>query len=276
MRGQPSSLSVVSVGEATVDEYSELGEQRVGGISLNFAVHARRSGAQPVSLLTRVGTDRAAWILERLRQQGVDGSRIRSRPGATARQEILLGRGGERIFPPGGYDPGVLAGYRLGRAELAFVRRHDVLFCPLFAQIEPLFLQVMHELPFAGRRVADFLDLSDYGLDPGVIARHAEALAIGFVSGDRALVRELRPLSRRTQAPLVVTLGARGSVALLGGKALHQPAVPVAEVRDTTGCGDAFQAAFTVSYLRHGNLALALRRGARRAALVARQLGASG
>ncbi|GAB4276688.1 MAG: sugar kinase [Deferrisomatales bacterium] len=57
-------------------------------------------------------------------------------------------------------------------------------------------------------------------------------------------------LARRTSAACVATLGARGALALLGGRPVRIPA-PSVPVRDTTGAGDAF----------HGALCLALARG---------------
>jgi fructoselysine 6-kinase len=198
---------------------------------------------------------------------------VSTRPGATARQDILLAPGGERIFPPGGYTLGVLDGFRLDDAAAEFVSGHDVIACALFTQLEPLFAQVL-ALPSEARRVADFLDLSDYGCDPGIVERYAEQLTIAFVSGDRALAERLRPLARATRCQIVVTLGAEGSLALVRGEPLYQPAAPVSHVVDTTGCGDAFQAAFTVAYLRTGDTARALRAGAEQAALVTQHLGA--
>jgi fructoselysine 6-kinase len=76
---------------------------------------------------------------------------------------------------------------------------------------------------------------------------------------------------------LVITHGAEGSTALLNGHRYSEPAVavPSEEQVDTTGCGDAFQAAFVVEYLRRRDIAAALRTGALRAAQVIRHLGAT-
>ena len=59
--------------------------------------------------------------------------------------------------------------------------------------------------------------------------------------------------------------------------AISVPAVPVPadECVDTTGCGDAFQAAFTVEYFTHGDAAAALHVGSQAAAEVIRHVGAT-
>ncbi|MBI5879163.1 MAG: hypothetical protein HZB53_16065 [Chloroflexi bacterium] len=268
-------LSVVSVGEITIDHYLDLGQTFVGGISLNFAVNCKRAGAEQAALISRVGTADTERVRAKLSAEGVDDSHARVLAGPTAVQAIDVTSDGERIFPPGGYRPGVLDGFVLDDADMEFIRQHNVLACACFRQAEPLFRQAL-AVPFEGARVADFLDLSDFGGDPQTIARYADRLAIAFVSGDEALVDALRPLSRATSCICVVTHGARGSTALSGGVLARQPAVPVPRVIDTTGCGDAFQAAFTVSYLRDGDIARALNAGATLAAVVAQHYGATG
>src|SRR5262245_44012674 len=99
-------MRIVAVGECTRDRYLGLGVDSVGGISLNFAVHARRSGASTVALVSCIGGDDAgAAAAETLVREGIDTAHLHRLPGRTATQVIELGAGGERIFPRGGYDP---------------------------------------------------------------------------------------------------------------------------------------------------------------------------
>jgi len=226
--------------------------------------------------MSRLGDDYGARILQELARENIDSSHVTMLPGATARQEITLTANGERIFPPGGYQPGVLEGYRLNEAELIFVQRHNLLASALFKQVEPLFFQVMESSLFNGWRVADFLDLSDYNNDIGIVERIIERLAIAFISGDHELMERLRPLSRATHCLIVITLGAKGSAALIKGEPMYQPSLKVAKVVDSTGCGDAFQAAFTVLYWRDGDVRSALQSGAQQAARVLQHYGAIG
>lgn len=258
-----------------MDHYVDLQREFVGGISLNFAVHSKRSGAENVSLVSQVGDDHGAKILQELAREGVDVSHVTMKPGATARQNITLAASGDRIFPPDGYQAGVLDGYHLNDTELEFVKRHNVLSCALFTQVEPVFRQVM-KMPFEGWRVADFLDLSDYNKDIGVVEQVIERLTIAFISGDQEMVEKVRPLSRPGNCVIVVTMGADGSVALVKGEPIYQPSLKVANVVDSTGCGDAFGAAFTVSYWRERDVRSALQAGAQQAARVLQHYGAIG
>lgn len=268
-------LRIVSVGECTIDHYLDLQKQFVGGISLNFAVNCKRSGAENVSLISRIGKEDEQRILQKLANEKVNTLHVEILNGSTARQNIKITNSGERIFPEGGYDPGVLSNFQLSGSEIEFIRTHNVLASSMFKQLEPLFRQAM-SLPFDGWRVADFLDLADYNKDLSVVDQWIGQLTIAFISGDLDLVENLRPLSRTTNCLIVITLGADGSAALMKGEPIFQRSIKVTKAVDSTGCGDAFQAAFTVSYWREQNVQRALDTGARQAATVIQHYGATG
>jgi fructoselysine 6-kinase len=268
-------LRIVSVGECTIDHYLDLQKQFVGGISLNFAVHCKRSGAEHVSLISRIGKDDEKRILQKLENEKLNSSHVKTLDGSTARQNILVTDSGERIFPEGGYDAGALNNFEISQSEIDFIRSHNVLASSMFQQLEPLFRQVM-SLQFDGWRVADFLDLSDYKKDFKIVEQFIERLTIAFISGNDELIDKLRPLSRSTNCLIVITLGSAGSAALINGEPMFQPSFKGAKIVDSTGCGDAFQAAFTVSYWRDRNVERALEFGAQQAATVIQHYGASG
>jgi fructoselysine 6-kinase len=274
MRAMNSApLRIVSIGECTIDHYIDLKQEYVGGISLNFAVNCKRSGAEHVSFISRIGKDSGNKILQALERENVDSTHVKTVEGTTARQNITLTSTGERIFPEGGYQPGVLENFQLTENEIQYVQSHNLLASPMFQQLEPLFRQMM-SLPFDGWRVADFLDLSDYKQDINMVEQFIEKLTIAFISGDYEMLEKLRPLSRTTQCLIVITSGAGGSAALIKGEPVFQPPFKVDEIVDSTGCGDAFQAAFTVSYWREKNVQRALEFGARQAASVLQHYGA--
>ncbi len=268
-----STPSIVSIGECTLDDYFLQGETHVGGIALNFAVHAARAGARS-ALVSRVGTDGDAQVRAALRENGVDAAHVSvdaSQP--TACQRIALHADGERVFPPGGYTFGAMHGFLPDAAALRFIATHDALACPCYTQALPLFRHMLSQ-PFAGTRMADFSDLADFDHDVSFIAKHAPALGIAFVGADAALAEPMRQLSLHTDCLLVLTLGARGSLAFVHGARVYQEAMGIPQVQDTTGCGDAFQAAFAVQWLRNGDVQASLATGAAQAARVAAIKGA--
>lgn len=272
-------MKVVAIGECTVDRHLDRGVETVGGISLNFAVNCRRIGADEVALVSAVGTDPAAELIrDKLAREGVDRSRLQVMPGVTATQAIRLGPGGERIFPPGGYRPGVLGRFQLSAADRAFIAGFDLVAIPYFRQIEHLFWPAMAAAAPGSKRVVDLLDGGDLGANFGGIAPIVEQADVVFLSVSSAAVEPLLRYSLDSRAVIVVTHGAAGSSAIVGGQRFAAAALPVpaAELVDTTGCGDAFQAGFAIEYFQSGDVGRALEAGAIRAADVIRQVGATG
>ena len=60
----------------------------------------------------------------------------------------------------------------------------------------------------------------------------------------------------------MVTLGAMGSYAFHESEIYFQQAMSVPKVVDTTGCGDAYQAAFALTFYRTGNIQKSMNAGA--------------
>ncbi|MAG68853.1 MAG: carbohydrate kinase family protein [Acidobacteria bacterium] len=79
----------------------------------------------------------------------------------------------------------------------------------------------------------------------------AQAFPSAF-TGVPDLGRAMRELASRFDAALTaVTLGAEGSLALVGGQEIRSPGRPV-DVVDTTGAGDAFRGGFIAGWLASG------------------------
>ena len=270
-------MHIAAVGECTIDRYLERGTECVGGISLNFAVHALRAGASSASIVSCTGDDGAgARVRAALAREGIDATHVATHAGRTASQQVSLAAGGERIFPPGGYDEGVLADFRLDAAAMAMLRTADVIAIPYFRQLVPLVSPVIALRDVRALRVADLLDGADLGDGTAVLDALLESLDVLFLSAPERVAEQLLPRTRGRRSVLVVTHGARGSTALVNGSATFAAAEPVppAECVDSTGCGDAYQAAFSVHFARHRDIAAAMRAGAARAARVIRHLGA--
>ena len=104
----------------------------------------------------------------------------------------------------------------------------------------------------------DFLDAADrFFLNDDGFADHDALLAFLGTTGK----------------PTVATLGPDGAVALVDGEVHRVPAVPVTEVVDTNGAGDAFFSGYLVAHLGGADAPTALAAGAEQAA---RTLGSPG
>ena len=249
-----------------------------GGSAANVAVWARRLGAR-VTLAGKIGDD-ALGVLMRanLDREGVsDGVQV-VRGGATTRVAALVSPHGERAFvtdkesvlgfAPGDLDPALLNG-----ADLVFVSGYAVFSSASAAFLSPF----LDEARRRGVRIAfdpsSFDLVASYG--PTRLLRE-----VGHV--DFLMVNEAEAVTLHPDAPaalldttgtVVVKRGANG--ASVTRRNLSRSAVaPRIEVVDTTGAGDAFDAAFLVEYVRRGDADAALAAGNRIGAFVARHLGA--
>jgi len=274
--GLGGEVRVTAVGDCGVDRYLDRGQDRPGGITLNFAVNARRlfPPGDTVGVVTALGSDAGSGLVRRaLAEFGLDAC-IAALEGATSIQYIDRQPSGEKIFVR--YEEGVLGGYRLGARERAIIADSDLLMAVVYAQIEGLFDSVM-ESPSRGLRAVDFGDLAGVTGGLGIVARYLEAFHVGFfglTAADGDGIGYLGRVARDSGRLLVVTLGGDGSLALAGDERIACPAEPVGRVIDTTGAGDAFAAGFLREYCESGRIGESLAAGAREGATAVQGVGA--
>ena len=212
-----------------------------GGKGANQAVAAAAAGAE-VAMVGCVGEDAGgAAYLARLARLGVDVSGVRAVPGeSTGHAIIVVDSAGENsiVVVPGANarvpeDPRIVAG--LGRGDVLLVQ----LEIPLAAVT--VAARAAHS---AGARVV--VNTAPYAALPADVVAIADPVVAN--EHEAALLAD----SEAVAGSLLVTFGANG--AAWDGLQVPAPAVPTAEVVDTTGAGDAFC----------GALAAALARGAGR------------
>ncbi len=125
----------------------------------------------------------------------------------------------------------------------------------------PFVLDMERNLP----ETPALLDLTDYVLCD-------ESFPVAY-TGERDAERALRAIRDRHRSPFVsMTMGPRGSLALVGDQIIHTPAFEV-EVLDTTGAGDVWHAGFAAGLLWQWDIEECLRLAAAASALKCRQLG---
>jgi len=269
-------VRITAVGDCGVDRYLNLGCDRPGGISLNFAVCARRfhPASASVGVVSALGSDPEAETVRRaLTAFGLDAC-LTTLPGATSLQCIDREPSGEKVFVR--YEAGVLADYRMGSREREVIAGSDVLMAVVYAQVEGMFASVM-DCPSRGLRAVDFGDLAGVSGGVELVERYADRFHVGFfglTASEGGLIDWLERFSRRRDRVSVVTLGAQGSLALGGEERRACPAVRVPQIVDTTGAGDTFAAGFLAEYCRTRRVADSLRHGAERAAESIQQVGA--
>ncbi len=269
-------MKVLAVGDCGIDRYVDIRADRPGGISLNFAANAKDhfAPADRIGVLTALGRDREAAIVEgAIARLGIEAG-IARKSAVTPVQYIDRDASGERVFVR--YEAGALALHRLTAAERAEIASSDLMIATVFTQILDFF-ETVASAPGSGLRALDYCNLGT-GDDPlRYVRRYAARFDLGFFgipAGDATLVDALEALARESGRIFVVTLGPAGSLALDGKRRMACPALPVAQVTDTTGAGDSFAAGFLATYARSRDLEAALRNGAAAAARTVGSIGA--
>lgn len=225
-----------------------------GGKGSNQAIGAARLGAS-VSLCTAIGDDsfaqdaQALWLRE-----GVDAGHVVTVSGtATMVGGVLVDSTGENLIA---IVPGALA--QLTPAHVAAFEEQiaDADIClvqleiPLDAALEALRIARRAgtttildpaPAPAAGTVPDDLYELADF-LTPNV----SEAAALAG-SGDADPEELAERLRARGAERVVVTLGAGGALLATGSGTELVPAHPAPAVVDSTGAGDAFDAALAVA-----------------------------
>jgi sulfofructose kinase len=219
---------------------------RPGGMSLHAAMAAARLGAS-VRLLGRVGEDdRAAFLRQRLRAEGVEARGLESVRGASTSlaavivdaqgaRQIYIHRG-DAILRAHALDARQLEGADVvladprwpdgAAAALAWARAHDV---PSLLDGDVAPAAALDRLVPLARWVA----FSEPGLALWARGRpRDEALAAACALGPRLAL---------------VTLGADGARWIDGKSAAMQVQPPAVNAIDTTGAGDVFHAALAIA-----------------------------
>lgn len=262
-------MNVVCVGDCGIDQYEPSGERRFGGITANFARHARNEFPidDEVQIVSCVGDDEGAeLVLSSLATSNIT-CHISKLPGATPVQYIEIEADGEKNFIR--YDEGVLRDFSFEADDQKVISECDLLVAPVYLQIVDLFDDLMR-IETAGLTAIDFADFLQHP-DFDLLERHIDRIDIGFFGlsvEDTSTIAHIEELADRYEKLFVVTLGADGSRAFSGSESFDCAAVTVNKIVDTTGAGDAFAAGFLVDYCHGSDVGDAMRRGAALSAMV--------
>ncbi|MBI2897929.1 MAG: hypothetical protein HYY06_30500 [Deltaproteobacteria bacterium] len=263
-----AAMKLAAVGEICEDLYLPAGVGRPGGIASNFAFHAARAGAHAL-LFGALGDDEAGHRLaEALAVSPVDAAGVRRIAGRSTIQRLRV-EAGERVFC--GYEAGVAEAWSLGMED-----REQLSSCEAIACSDGLRSLLEACLAIGPPVVCDFSRDTD-GNDPQRpeqwLRPWLDRLAIAFVGGELSFEGRLEALGRTTDTLIVLTAGPHGALAWHRGHAWSCPSAAETVV-DTNGCGDAFQAGFTVAWAQGADVEEALAAGASAAAFVAGAWGA--
>lgn len=251
-----------------------------GGKGANQAVAAARLGAH-VDLIGRVGADGFGRTLrEACAAAGVDTPHVWNDAAAATgvaviqvddpgQNTIVVAAGANARVTPADVDAASAA---LASADALMVQ----LEVPLAAVDHALHIaRAAHVLTILNPAPAQRLSPQLLALADVVIPNESEAaLLTGIAVDDWSSAESAARALNQSGAPtVIITLGARGALALENNRAIQVPPFTVQTV-DATAAGDAFVAAFAVAYAGGKHLELALREASAAGALAAMKLGA--
>ncbi len=250
-----------------------------GGAAANVAVWARRLGAD-VTLIGKVGDDTLGKLMHaHLQSEDVARQVITVPGGLSTRVGILVSADGEHSFVIDHtkvlrFEDGDAPPSLLDAADAVFFNGYDIFLARSTTFLSALVAEARR------RRIPILFDPSSFAL---IDAFGAGRLMEGVGPVDVLLANDAEADALRSGRPLesleawarlvIVKLGPGGASAYGEGAAWHAAANPV-RVVDTTGAGDAFDAAWIVKWLGSRNVEAALRAGNRLGAHVAGHLGA--
>ncbi|HPF45841.1 MAG: hypothetical protein KDF58_05080 [Alphaproteobacteria bacterium] len=257
-------MKIACVGDCGVDRYLPSNSLLPGGITANFTRQARRcfKTADKISIISMVGNGEpeATVALAAVRVTGIDCF-ITVHPGTTPVQYIEITKSGEKNFTR--YEPGILGHFDLDVAQRRILKEADLVMTPVYWQIHNVFEKVLAS-DITGTLAVDF---SDFSTDPDfdLLEQNIEKIDIAFFGLNHhqtEMIDRISKITEKTNKLMVITLGDMGSIAIKGNKKISRPALPVDQVVDTTGAGDAFAAGFLSSYMHDQKIDLALEKGA--------------
>lgn len=250
-----------------------------GGSAANVAVWSKRLGAD-VALVGQVGEDRLGDLMQaHLESEGVGGA-VRTLPGGhTMRIGVVIRPDAEHAFVTDHSHPVRLSAddlpvSLLDEVDAVFLNGYAVFMAGSAAFAGPLLEGARRRGILVAFDPSSFSLIRRYGakklmdeIGPlGVLLANEEE-ARALIDGD-----DLRDLLAWTSMA-IVKRGGNGAMALHATGAVSAAAESIA-VADTTGAGDAFDAAFLVEYLANHDVSRALAAANRLGGHVASRLGA--
>ena len=267
-------MKVVCVGDCGVDHYLPSGEQLFGGITANFARHARKEfrADDEIHIVSCIGDDDGAKLVRSSLAVADIDCHISTLPGTTPTQYIELEADGERNFVR--YDAGVLNDFVFSQQQRDIIAGSRLLVAPVYRQIVDLFFELL-SIETSGLTAIDFADFQQHP-DFALLEDNIDRVDIGFFGlsvDNAAAVERIASLAAKHDKLFVTTLGANGSRAFHGARQVQCDAVPVGKVVDTTGAGDAFAAGFLSRYSHGADVDTSMQHGAQLAATIIAKLG---
>ncbi len=223
-----------------------------------------------ISVITCLGKDEnGKLITDFLTKKGIDQSYVYIKDGITANNQLRVDEAGERFGIEGTWQGGLYETFLLSDTDWQWIANQDMVAMP---GNNPNFIEMINRKHAKQLLSVDYLDIEN-NVPMEETIRQTD---IAFISATLKHLDYYKKLSDKSKKLIVVTLGAQGSKAFYNGETYSEPAVNVEKVVDTTGCGDAYQAAFALTYFKSRNIQQAMNDGAKAASEILKYYGGVG
>ena len=264
-------MNFLALTPCVVDYYPQLDKSFMGGNSLNVASMWKKLEPQSmVSVITCLGNDEnGRMIYDYFNKIDINTSKVYIKEGKTACNQLRVDENGERYSIEGSWQGGLYETFKLSESDWEYVSQQEIVAMPAN---NPNFSEMIKKKYDKQILSVDYLDVEN----KVPIEDTIENTSIAFITARPSLLKSYKELAFEKKKLLVVTLGSFGSYSFFAGETYYQPAIPVTKVIDTTGCGDAYQAAFALCYYRTKNIQKSMLSGANAASLILQAWGGVG
>jgi len=226
-------VSLIGVGDNTVDRYIDMNMMYPGGNAVNVTVFFKHMGGE-ASYLGWLGDDRRGrLVLDPLRAEGVDVSQCRVVAHPTGRCDVEL-HGRDRHFI--GSEPGARKLIHLTERDFDHISSYDITHTSIYSFIDPQ----LQELKQASNLLSfDYSSDWTHEYMKNTLS-HVDAAFLSSPNlNDVEVERLIKWIQGECQGLAVITRGIKGSIAYDGHETVHQGTVET-DVIDTLGAGDSF------------------------------------
>ena len=271
MADKKTKLNIVALTTCCVDFYPQLNKSFMGGNSLNVASMWKKLDPDSnISVITCLGNDSNGKMISNFFQKiGIDTTRVYTKNGINACNQLRVDENGERFGIEGTWQGGVYESFYLSNADWEWVSQQNIVAIPAN---NPNFSTMLKRRHNSQMLSVDYLDIENNIPIEDSIAK----TDIAFITARTELLPKYKELAYKTKKLIVVTLGHKGSYTFYNGETYYQPAIQVPKVIDTTGCGDAYQAAFALTFYSTQNIKDSMYAGAMAASQILQEWGGVG
>ena len=248
-------MKITALTSFCVDVFPEMEKIYVGGNSFNFAAQCNLLGYEDIVAIGAIGKDKYGKLINnQFDKLKINRSNLYQIDAPTASNKIFVNENGDRYFKEDSWNGGAFNKFRLSEKDWKLLADSNIVAMPAG---DPNLEELLKRRNKNQLIVIDFLDY----LEIDFIKRYIDNIDIVFLSGKEEVLDELKELAFQKGKLIVPTLGAKGSLAFFNNRRYFQKAIKVDKIIDTTGCGDAFQAAFSIAWVKTKDISKSLKAG---------------